>query len=163
MHCYTFPRRNIVCWLKRVIIIMSCDFERYWRLASCLQLSLDVIHDSHEITSLEFPTSDCHENEACCHAKRTIVTAPIENTWQRSTQHCKFNAFVARIYNHSKAPKYCAKLVGDTQWKVWMMSGQILNIFYQGATCCCLGTFIDWSMSEINKDNAVFICNLHVL
>ena len=59
------------------------------------------IHDSHEIAILEFPTSDCSQNEAWCHAKRTDVTVPIENTWRRPNQHCKFNALVARIDDHS--------------------------------------------------------------
>ena len=36
----------------------------------------DTIHDSHEIAILEFPTSDCSQNEAWCHAKRTDVTVP---------------------------------------------------------------------------------------
>ena len=61
----------------------------------------DSIHDSHEIAILEFPTSDCSQNEAWCHAKRTDVTVPIENTWRRPNQHCKFNALVARIDDHS--------------------------------------------------------------
>ena len=40
-----------------------------------------AIHDSLEIAILQFPTSDCSQNEAWCHAKRTDVTTPIENTW----------------------------------------------------------------------------------
>ena len=73
--------------------------------------SLGVIHDSHEIAILEFPTSDCSQNEAWCHAKRTDVTAPIENTWRRPNQHCKFNALVARIDDHSIVFNYavCAR------------------------------------------------------
>ena len=66
-----------------------------------LTLLLILIHDSHEIAILEFPTSDCSQNEAWCHAKRTDVTVPIENTWRRPNQHCKFNALVARIDDHS--------------------------------------------------------------
>ena len=62
---------------------------------------IDLIHDSHEIAILEFPTSDCSQNEAWCHAKQTDVTEPIENTWQWPIQHCKFNALVARIDDHS--------------------------------------------------------------
>ena len=42
-----------------------------------------AIHDSHEIAILQFPTSDCSQNEAWCHAKRTDVTTPIENTWRQ--------------------------------------------------------------------------------
>ena len=67
-----------------------------------------LIHDSHEIAILEFPTSDCSQNEAWCHAKRTDVTPSIENTWRRRNQHCKFNALVARTDDHSILFNYAA-------------------------------------------------------
>ena len=70
-------------------------------LVNIFMLVRDIIHDSHEIAILEFPTSDCSQNEAWCHAKRTDVTVPIENTRRRPNQHCKFNALVARIDDHS--------------------------------------------------------------
>ena len=66
-----------------------------------IAVNMVPIHNSHEIAILEFPTSDCSQNEAWCHAKRTDVTVPIENTWRRPNQHCKFNALVARIDDHS--------------------------------------------------------------
>ena len=82
-----------------IINLWRC-FRFHW--GGLLLLFLLVgIHDSHEIAILEFPTSDCSQNEAWCHAKRTDVTVPIENTWRRPNQHCKFNALVARIDDHS--------------------------------------------------------------
>ena len=66
-----------------------------------IMIKLITIHDSHEIVVLEFPISDCSQNELWCHAKQTDVTTPIENTWRRSNQHYKFNALVARIDDHN--------------------------------------------------------------
>ena len=70
-------------------------------LCHSVTLRSSIIHDSHEIVILEFPTSDCSQNEAWCHVKRTDVTVPIENTRRQPNQHCKFNALVARIDDRS--------------------------------------------------------------
>ena len=51
--------------------------------------------------SWEFPTSDHSQNEAWYHAKKTDVKTPIEDTGQRSNQHCKFNVLVVRIDDYS--------------------------------------------------------------
>ena len=87
---------NWQCWVPYGFMTeMSCMGPQMSETAGCL------IHDSHEIAILEFPTSDCSQNKAWCHAKRTDVTVPIENTWRGPNQHCKFNALVVRIDDHS--------------------------------------------------------------
>ena len=88
----------ILCNLK---LQLSATCTHAHILKCSTNKSNGIIHDSHEIAILEFPTSDWSQNEAWCHAKRTDVTMPIENTWRRPNQHCKFNALVARIDDHS--------------------------------------------------------------
>ena len=119
-HCYELDIMLTFCdvaW-EKLAILTKWQFGWRWRNVSCyhylpsimkiLACAVQVngaqiiwIYDSHEIAILEFPTSDCSQNEAWCHAKRTDVTVPIENTWRRPNQHCKFNALVARIDDHS--------------------------------------------------------------
>ena len=47
------------------------------------------IHLFQEIAILEFPTSDCFQNEAICDNKLTAAVGPIGNTWWRPERHNK--------------------------------------------------------------------------
>ena len=47
------------------------------------------IHLFQEIAILEFPTSDCFQNEAICDNKLTAAAGPVGNTWWRTERRNK--------------------------------------------------------------------------
>ena len=122
------PYSVIYVSYKTFICVWSWNAENGEICAFAIYLHMfSTNHDPYKIVILEFLTSDCSQNRAWRHVKRTSLTTSIENlhVWRPSYQQCTFKALVARIDDHSIAMILCWFLntswpVGLTYWIVYL-------------------------------------------